>query len=161
MIYNDLVTVTGPEGRGERIRFVSLTVLSTVLQAASVITLVPLLHALFGERPTDAWPWVGLLVLMLIVAWTADRFAIRTGLKLGFRIIDTITEAGLSGIRRLDPGSLHSERASKLRDLVSVSAPESISSVVLLGSPLIHAVLLTPLIAIMLPSCRGSWRWSP
>ncbi|GAB11000.1 putative iron-siderophore ABC transporter permease/ATP-binding protein [Gordonia araii NBRC 100433] len=150
MIYSDLVTVTGPEGRGERIRFVALTVFSTLLQAASVVTLVPVLHALFGDRPADAWPWVGLLVLQLLLAWIADRLAIRAGLKLGFRIIDTITETGLSGIRRLDPGSLHSERASKLRDLVSVSAPESISAVVLLGSPLIRAVLLTPLIALML-----------
>ncbi|WP_018180255.1 ABC transporter ATP-binding protein [Jongsikchunia kroppenstedtii] len=150
MIYNDLVTVTGPQGRGERIRFVSLTVFSTVLQAASVITLVPVLHALFGDRPSGAWPWVGLLVLQLILVVVADRLAIRAGLKLGFRIIDTITEAGLAGIRRLDPGQLHSERASKLRDLVSVSAPESISSVVLIGSPLIRAVLLTPLIALLL-----------
>ncbi|MFT3662945.1 MAG: ABC transporter ATP-binding protein [Gordonia sp. (in: high G+C Gram-positive bacteria)] len=150
MIYHDLVTVTGPEARGERIRFVAATVVSTVLQAASVITLVPLLHALFGGRPSQAWPWTGLLVGILLLTVASDRVAMFAGLKLGFRIIDAVTEAGLGGIRRLDPGRLHSERASTLRDLVSVSAPESISSVVLLGSPLIHAVLLTPLLALML-----------
>ncbi|MFT4202217.1 ABC transporter ATP-binding protein [Gordonia sp. (in: high G+C Gram-positive bacteria)] len=150
MIYHDLVTVTGPRARGERIRFIGATVVSTALQAASVIALVPLLRALFGDQPSQAWPWAGLLLVLLLLALTTDRIAMYAGLKLGFRIIDTITEAGLGGIRRLDPGELRSERASKLRDLVSVSAPESISSVVLLGSPLIHVVLLTPLLALML-----------
>ncbi|MFT3901252.1 MAG: ABC transporter ATP-binding protein [Gordonia sp. (in: high G+C Gram-positive bacteria)] len=150
MIYQDLVTVTGPRARGERIRFIGATVVSTALQAASVIALVPLLRALFGDQPSQAWPWVGLLLVLLLLALATDRIAMYAGLKLGFRIIDTITEAGLGGIRRLDPGELRSERASKLRDLVSVSAPESISSVVLLGSPLIHVVLLTPLLALML-----------
>ncbi|MDF3320157.1 ABC transporter ATP-binding protein [Rhodococcus sp. C3V] len=142
--------MTGQQARGSRIRFLSLTILSTILQAASVIVLVPVLRALFGERPVDAWPWVGLLVGMLLMVWAADRFALRAGLHLGFIIIDTITEAGLNGIRRLDPGQLRSERASKLRDLVAVSAPESISSVVLLGSPLIHATMLVPLLALIL-----------
>ena len=150
MIYSDVVAVTGAQGRAPRRLFVTLTVLSTALQAASVMTLIPLLNALFGDRPSQAWPWVGLLVLQLIVAWAADMVATRAGLRLGFCFIDRIESAGLSAIRRLDPGELHSTRASKLRDLVATAAPESVSMVVLLGSPLIHALLLTPLLALML-----------
>lgn len=155
MIYHDLVILTGHQARGSRIRFMFLTIVSTILQAASVIVLVPVLWAVFGENPADAWPWVSLLVGMLLMVWAADRFALRAGLQLGFHVIDTITEAGLTGIRRLDPGQLRSERASKLRDLVAVSALESISSVVLLGSPLIQATLLVPLLALMLLFVSG------
>lgn len=150
MIYSDIVTITGPAGARDRRLFLGMTVASTVLQAASVMTLIPLLHGVFSDRPAGAWPWVGLLVLELIAAWAADSVATRAGLRLGFCFIDAIETAGLSAIRRLDPADLYSARASKLRDLVSTAPPESISTVVLLGSPLIHALLLTPLLALML-----------
>ncbi|GAA3962599.1 ABC transporter ATP-binding protein [Gordonia caeni] len=150
MIYSDIAAITGAAGRRDRLLFVGLTVFSTVLQAASVMTLIPVLHALFGDQPSQAWPWVGLLVAQLVLAWVADGLATRAGLRLGFGLIDAIEVAGLSAIRRLDPAELHSPRASRLRDLISTAAPESISVVVLLGSPLIHALLLTPLLALML-----------
>lgn len=150
MIYSDIAVITGSAGRRDRVLFVVLTVLSTVLQAASVMTLIPVLQALFGDQPSQAWPWVGLLVVQLALAWVADGFATRAGLRIGFGLIDAIETSGLSAIRRLDPADLHSARASRLRDLVSTAAPESVSVVVLLGSPLIHALLLTPLLALML-----------
>lgn len=156
MIYSDLVAVTGPAARRDRGIFVALTVLSTVLQAASVMTLIPVLNALFGDRPADAWGWVALLVGQLVAAWIIDIAATRAGLRLGFALIDTVERTGLSAIRRLDPGDLHGTRASKLRDLVSTGISESVSVVVLLGSPLIHALLLTPLLALMLLAV--SWK---
>ncbi len=150
MIYSDFVTVTGPGGRRDRGLFLGLTALSTALQAAAVLTLIPLLRGLLGAEPAQAWPWAGLLVLALAGAWIADGLATRAGLRLGFRVIDAIERTSLSTIGRLDPAQLHGERASRLRDLVSTGAPESISVVVLLGSPLIHALLLTPLLAVAL-----------
>lgn len=156
MIYSDLVAVTGPASRRDRTVFLALTVTSTVLQAASVMTLIPVLRALFGDRPAQAWPWVGLLVAELVLAWAADSVATRAGLRLGFAVIDTMERVGLGAIRRLDPAELHGRRASKLRDLLSGSISESISVVVLLGSPLIHALLLTPLLALMLLAV--SWK---
>lgn len=158
MIYSDIVAVTGPAARRDRRVFVGMTVVSTVLQAASVMTLIPVLDALFSDRPSGAWPWVALLVLQLALAWIADGTATRAGLRLGFHLIDTIETTGLSAIRRLDPADLHSAKASRLRDLVSTAAPESVSAAVLLGSPMIHALLLTPLLAVMLLAV--SWKLS-
>lgn len=150
MIYSDFRTVTGEAGRGDRALFISLTVASTVLQAAAVMMVIPLLHGLFGARPSEAWPWAGLLVLALVAAWVIDSIATRAGLRLGFAVFDTVEQSALKAIRRLDPAELHGERASRLRDLVATSAPESISVTVLLGAPLIRALLLTPILALML-----------
>ncbi|MFT4087612.1 MAG: ABC transporter ATP-binding protein [Gordonia sp. (in: high G+C Gram-positive bacteria)] len=156
MIFSDIAVITGPAGRRNRVVFIALTSLSTVLQAAAVMTLIPLLRALFGDHPADAWPWAALLVGELIVAWAADMVATRAGLRLGFGIIDAVERCGLSAIRRLDPAELHSARASRLRDLIANAGPESTSVMVLLGSPLIHAALLTPLLALLLLTV--SWK---
>ena len=149
-IYSDLATITGEAGRRDRTTFVALTVFSTVLQAAATITLVPLLGALFGDDPARAWPWVGLMVALLALVCAADVLATRAGLRVGFGLLDAVEGSGLTAIRALDPAELHSEKASRLRDLVTRTGPESVSALVLLGSPLIRAVLMTPLLAAFL-----------
>ncbi|QKT07322.1 ABC transporter ATP-binding protein [Gordonia sp. X0973] len=150
MIFSDIAAVTGPQARPLRVRFYALTVLATVLQAAAIMTLIPFLNALFSGDVKSAWPWVGLLILELIGSWAADSAASRTGLRVGFHILDAVEKSGLGAIRRLDPGRLHSERASRLRDLVALGGTESVSVMVLLGSPLIHALVLTPLLGLLL-----------
>ncbi|MFC0315897.1 ATP-binding cassette domain-containing protein [Gordonia phosphorivorans] len=150
MIYSDIAAVTGAAGRRDRLVFVGLTGLSTLLQASSVMTLIPVLHALFGDAPAQAWPWVGLLVLQLALTWLADGWAAGAGLRIGFGLLDAIATAGPAAIRRLGLDELESRRASRLRDLLATAVPESVSAVVLLGSPLIHAVALTPLLALLL-----------
>jgi len=150
MIYTDLASITGEAGRRDRTSFIGLTVFSTALQAAGTVALIPLLRALFGDDPAQAWPWVGLLLGLLAVVWISDTVATRAGLRLGFGILDAVEDAGLTAIRRLDPAQLHSGRAATLRDLVTTGAPNSVSAVVLLGSALIRAILMTPLLALML-----------
>ncbi|MGO3326346.1 ABC transporter ATP-binding protein [Gordonia sp. (in: high G+C Gram-positive bacteria)] len=150
MIYSDLAAVTGPRARGDRITFVALSAVSTAVQAGATITLVPLLRSLFGENPADAWGWVGLLIGLLVVVWAFDVFAARAGLRLGLALMYQAESVGVTGIRRLDPSDLHSAKASKLRDLVSRGGVDSVSSVVLLGSPLIRAVLMVPFLALAL-----------
>ncbi|WP_026919473.1 ABC transporter ATP-binding protein [Gordonia shandongensis] len=148
MIITDLAAVTGAPHRRDRIVFTALTVLATALQAAVALMLVPLLEALFGDRPADAWPWVAAMLAGLAVAWTADVAATHAGVRIGLGLVRAGERDGVAAIRRLDPGDLHSDRASRLRDLVSTSAPEAVSSVVLLLSPLMHAVLLVPMLAV-------------
>lgn len=150
MIHSDLAAVTGPNSRGDRVLFVTLSALSTAIQAVATITLVPLLRALFGDEPADAWGWAGLLVGLLAVVWVLDVFAARAGLRLGLALMYAAESLGLSGIRRLDPSDLHSAKASRLRDLVSRGGVDSVSSVVLLGSPLIRAALMVPFLALAL-----------
>lgn len=147
-LLTDVRVVTGDAARPARIRFYTLTALSTALQAAAVLVLIPLLEALFGEHPADAWTWVGVMVAVLAASWAADIVATRAGLRVGFGLIDAAEDAGVAAIRRLDTADLHGDRAATLRDLVTKSGPESVSAVVLLFSPLIHAVLLIPMLAV-------------
>ena len=147
-ILTDVRAVTGDDARPARVRFYALTALSTMLQAAAVLVLIPLLEALFGDEPADAWRWVGLMIAVLACSWGADILATRAGLRVGFGLLDATERAGVAAIRRLDTAELHGERASALRGLVTKSGPESVSAVVLLFSPLIHAALLIPLLAV-------------
>lgn len=148
MIFADLAAVTGDAHRVDRTAFYGLTAASTVLQAAATVMLVPLFSALFGDAPSDAWPWVGAMVVCLVVAWLADMSATRAGLRVGFGVIDAAERSGVAAIRRLDTADLHGDRASTLRDLVTTSGPDAVSAVVLMFSPLIHAALLVPVLSI-------------
>ncbi|MGI6798397.1 ABC transporter ATP-binding protein [Gordonia sihwensis] len=147
-VFADVRVITGAAGRPHRLAFYALTTLSTALQAAAVLLSIPLLRALFGDTPSDAWVWVAAMVAVLAVGWTADILATRAGLRVGFGLIDAAESAGVSAIGRLDPAELHGDRASRLRDLVTKSGPESVSAIVLLFSPLIHAALLVPMLAV-------------
>ncbi|WP_347954599.1 ABC transporter ATP-binding protein [Gordonia aichiensis] len=147
-IFSDVRAVTGAAGRAHRATFYLLTALSTALQAATVLTLVPLLRALFGDHPAEAWSWVALMVALLAGGWGADIGATRAGLRIGFGLVDASERAGLAAIGRLDIADLHGERATRLRTLVTRSGPEATSAVVLLFSPLIHAALLIPMLAV-------------
>lgn len=147
-VFADVRAITGQEARADRTRFYALTALSTALQAAAVLLTIPLLDALFGPNPAAAWTWVGLMVAVLAVGWMADIAATRAGLRIGFGLIDAAERAGVGAIRRLDPADLHGDRASRLRGIVTKSGPESVSAVALLFSPLIHAALLVPMLAV-------------
>ncbi|EGD53438.1 ABC transporter ATP-binding protein [Gordonia neofelifaecis] len=147
-IFADVRAITGDDGRPHRVAFYTLTAVSTALQAAAVLLLIPLLRALFGESPSDAWIWVAVMAVVLAAGWTADILATRAGLRMGFGLVDAAERAGIAAIRRLDTADLHGDRASRLRSLVTKSGPESTSAVVLLFSPLIHAALLIPMLAV-------------
>ena len=147
MILNDVAAVTGGAHRADRAAFYGLTIVSTILQAVATIGLVPVLSALFSDQPADAWPWVAMMVMALIVGWATDMAATKAGVRVGFGVIDAAERAGVQAIRTLDPADLHGERASMLRDLVAKSGPDAVSAIVLLFSPLIRAALLVPFLS--------------
>ncbi|MEJ9079474.1 ABC transporter ATP-binding protein [Gordonia malaquae] len=148
MIFTDLAAVTGGTHRADRAAFYGLTIFSTILQAAATIGLIPVLSALFGDEPADAWPWVAMMAAALIVGWATDMAATKAGVRVGFGVIDAAERAGVQAIRTLDTADLHGERASMLRDLVAKSGPDAVSAIVLLFSPLIRAALLVPFLSI-------------
>ncbi|MDN5732546.1 MAG: iron ABC transporter permease, partial [Yaniella sp.] len=65
-----------------------LTVVSVIMRAAGTVLLVPLIAALFGVQPADAWGWVGLLALVTAVGWVVDWYISRIGFNLGFGLLD-------------------------------------------------------------------------
>ncbi|MBM7368582.1 ABC transporter ATP-binding protein [Gordonia hydrophobica] len=147
-IFSDVRAITGDAARGARTQFYVLTTLSTALQAAAILLAVPLLEALFGDTPSQAWTWVGAMVVTLAAGWVSDIVATRAGVRVGFGLIEASECAGVAAIRHLDTADLHGDRASRLRGLVTKSGPDSVSAVPLLFSPLIHAALLIPMLAI-------------
>lgn len=58
-----LFTVLDEPGRVLLRRMLTGLVVSAVLQGVAFALLVPLLRALLGPSPADAWPWLGVLAL--------------------------------------------------------------------------------------------------
>ena len=83
------------------------------MQAAAVLTLVPLLQALFGDNPAGGWPWVALMVALLAGGWSCDIAATRAGLRVGFGLVDAgvhqkqARDAYFSAINPLDGHHKH------------------------------------------------------
>ncbi|MDR2281025.1 MAG: ABC transporter ATP-binding protein/permease [Gordonia sp. (in: high G+C Gram-positive bacteria)] len=148
MIFTDVAAVTGRAHRADRAAFYGLTIFSTILQAVATIGLVPVLSALFGDEPSEAWPWVAMMTAALVVGWATDMAATRAGVRVGFGVVDAAEQAGVRAIRTLDTADLHGERASMLRELVAKSGPDAVSAIVLLFSPLIRAALMVPFLSI-------------
>lgn len=146
----NLAAITGKEATRDRKLFFGLSVLSTVVQAAALVTLIPVLEHLFSDNPRSALSWVSLLVLLMGIAWGVDVAAFRIGFGLGCRILNTIETHGVSAIRRMDLADTQSEKASKLAKLVSTAGAESLSTVVHLIFPLIQGIMITPLLSIFL-----------
>lgn len=128
----------------------SLTVLSAMLRAVSAVLLVPLVAALFGERPADAWPWVGLLALTIVLAWAVDWLVARLAFSLGF----TMLQEGQLGIAerlaRIELTWFGSDNTATARQAVAATGPELVGLFVYLATPAISGVLVPIAIAIAL-----------
>ncbi|MGO1526883.1 MAG: ABC transporter ATP-binding protein [Corynebacterium variabile] len=130
--------------------FVSLTVLSSILQAAAVVVLFPLLEELFGSDPVDAWPWVLLLVALIAASWGIDIASAHKGLSVGLALMHAIGADTPTAVLNW-PGKnspLDRKKLSDLRRLLSPGALEVTSAPVLMLGPLITAVVFTFALAV-------------
>ena len=138
------LTGGGPRYRG----FLVLTVLSAVLQAGAVLALFPTFDRLFGDHPSGAWPWVLVVVALIAAAWGIDVVAARLGLALGIQVMRVIHERTPEAVLAWPSSVLTAEKTASLRRLVSSGATEATSSVVLMVSPVVTAVVFTPALGL-------------
>ena len=121
--------------------FTVLTAASAVIQAAAVLSLLPILSRLFGPDPASAGGWLLILVALIAVAWCLDVVNARVGLRLGIRVMRTIHGSAPRAIMTWPASILTSTKIARLRTLVSSGAIEATSALLLLISPLVGAVV--------------------
>ncbi|MGP9724944.1 ABC transporter ATP-binding protein [Corynebacterium sp. AOP40-9SA-29] len=134
-------TISGG-GRDLRL-FILFTIVSSVIQAAAVIVLYPLLDDLFGGTPADAWPWVLLMVALIAAAWGIDILAAHKGLAVGLSLMHSIQRHTPGAVLSWPTPVITTAKAARLRSLLATGANEVTSAPVLLVGPLVTAVVFT------------------
>ena len=112
-----------------------------MIQAAAVLSLLPILSRLLGPDPASAGGWLLVLVALIAVAWCLDVVNARVGLRLGIRVMRTIHGSAPRAIMTWPASILTSAKIARLRTLVSSGAIEATSALLLLISPLVGAVV--------------------
>jgi len=145
-----LLTLLPPDSRRTVAAHLTLTVVGVLLRAAGVVLLVPLVGALFGETPSDAWPWLGALAAVTVVGWVVDAWGSRFGFDLGFGLLSHAQHEVTERIARIRLTWFTAENTATARQAIAATGPDLVGLVVYLVTPLLGAVLLPLAIAIAL-----------
>ncbi|MCA9833570.1 MAG: ABC transporter ATP-binding protein [Thermomicrobiales bacterium] len=145
-----LFALLPPDTRSKTTTHLILTVLSAMLRAGTAVALVPLIAALFGQVPKDAWPWVALLVALTVAGWIVDWLVARIGFDLGFGLLDTGQHAVADQISRTRLTWFNAQNTATARQAIASTGPELVGLMIYLVTPLLSAILLPIAIAIAL-----------
>jgi ATP-binding cassette subfamily B protein IrtB len=137
-----LIRLIPAEAHGRATRYVVLTVVSVLLRAASTLLLVPLLAALFGPQPSDAWLWVGTLTAVTVGGWVIDMTLARIGFGIGFTLADTTQHTMAHRLTDVPLRWFTADNTAVARQAIAASAPELVGFVANLLSPFLGALLL-------------------
>ena len=143
-----LIRLIPAEARGQLTTYVVLSLISVVLRAATALLLVPLLVALFGSHPADAWPWVGALTGVTAGGWVIDMTLARIGYGIGFTLADTTQHAMANRLTETPLRWFTADHTAVARQAIAASAPDLVGFVANLLSPFIGALLLPAAITI-------------
>ncbi|MFC3961867.1 ABC transporter ATP-binding protein [Nocardia jiangsuensis] len=136
--------------------YLTLTVVSTLLRAVAVVLIVPLVTALFGADPAQAWPWVGALTGAVVAGWIVDSIASRVGFDLGFGILDSAQRTVSAQVARIPLRWFGEENSAITRRAIAATGPELVGMVGYLMTPVIQGLLLP--IAIGLALLPIAWQ---
>ncbi|MET7639979.1 ABC transporter ATP-binding protein [Streptomyces sp. NPDC005438] len=128
----------------------ALTSLGVVLRAVGSVLLIPLVSALFGDEPGEAWPWLGALALVTLAGWAVDSAAARRGFALGFGLLDTGQRTVADRLATIRPTWFTAENTATSRQAVAATGPDLVGLVIYLVTPLLGGVLLPVAIAVAL-----------
>ncbi|WP_255026585.1 ABC transporter ATP-binding protein [Rhodococcus sp. GA1] len=145
-----LFSLLPPGSRTLAVAHLALTLVGVVLRAAGVVVLVPLVGALFGPDPGDAWPWLGVLALLTILGWIIDGLAARRGFDLGFGLLANGQSEVSERIARIRLAWFSSENTATARQAIAATGPDLVGIIIYLVTPAIGAVLLPFAIAVAL-----------
>ncbi|MGW0018050.1 ABC transporter ATP-binding protein [Rhodococcus sp. NPDC003382] len=145
-----LLTLLPSDSRRTVAVHLTLTVVGVLLRAAGVVLLVPLVGALFGETPSDAWPWLGALAAVTVVGWVVDAWGSRFGFDLGFGLLAHAQHEVTERIARIRLTWFTAENTATARQAIAATGPDLVGLIVYLVTPLLGAVLLPLAIAIAL-----------
>lgn len=140
-----------PPGARARVRgFVLLSVVSVALRAVAAVLLLPLVGALFGERPSAAWPWVAGLAACVVLGWLLDTRIAAIGFDLGFATLDHAQHEVAERLSRVPLEWFDAEHTASARTSIAATGPDLVGIVVYLLTPLLQALLLPVVIGLAL-----------
>ncbi|MFT3876137.1 MAG: ABC transporter ATP-binding protein [Propioniciclava sp.] len=145
-----LISLMPADSRGAVVAHLTLTVFGVLTRAVGAVLMVPLIAALFGPTPADAWGWVGVLALVTAAGWVADWFAAKIGYDLGFGLLDTGQRAIADRLTRIRLTWFTGENTATARQSVAATGPELVGVIIYLLAPVLGALLLPIAIGVAL-----------
>ncbi|WP_435278694.1 ABC transporter ATP-binding protein [Rhodococcus yananensis] len=139
-----------PGSRRTVVTHLCLTVVGVVLRAVGVVLLIPLVGALFGSVPSEAWPWLGALVVVTVAGWVVDTVVSRLGFGLGFGLLSHAQDDVAQRTARIRLAWFTGENTATTRQAIAATGPDLVGLIVNLVTPIIGAVLLPIAIAFAL-----------
>lgn len=140
-----------PAGSGGRVTWhLVLTTIGVVLRAVGAVLLVPLVAALFSDEPSTAWLWMGLLAVATVAGWIVDWAAAQLAYRLGFGILDSGQRTLADHITTIRLSWFTADNTATTRQAVAATGPDLVGVIIYFVTPLISAVLLPVVIALVL-----------
>lgn len=136
--------------RGKVTTYAVLTFVSVVVRAVATVLLVPLVGALFGDSPQRALAWLGWLTAATVLGWVVDTITARIGFDLGFAVLDHTQHDIADRLPEVRLEWFNAENTSTARQAIASTGPELVGLVVNLLTPLLSAILLPAVIALVL-----------
>ncbi|WP_238016216.1 ABC transporter ATP-binding protein/permease [Dactylosporangium sp. AC04546] len=126
-------------------RYLGLLTIGAVLRAGAVLTLVPLLTALFGDG--SPWPWAAALVALVALGWVVDHRVADAGFTIGFELLTGLEGRLLDRLHRAPLGWFTPGRRGSARQALTSSGRELCQAMAWLVTPAINGILT--------PACIG------
>jgi ATP-binding cassette subfamily B protein IrtB len=145
-----LLALIPSDRRAKTSAYAVFTAVSVLLRAAGTVLLVPLVAALFGDTPADAWGWLGWLTAATVLGWIVDTTMARMGFDIGFAVLDRTQHDVADRLPDIRLDWLTGGNTATARQAIASTGPELVGLVVNLLTPLIGAVLLPAAIAVAL-----------
>ncbi len=143
----DLTRLVPAAHRAQLVAYVTLSVASVLLRAASALLLVPLLRSLFGSTPIDSLPWLAALTGATALGCVTDWALAQNGFRIGFALVDSVQRTMADRLTHIPLAWFTDANTALARQAIATSGPELVGLVAYLLTPFIGALLLPPAIA--------------
>ncbi|TDB90775.1 ABC transporter ATP-binding protein [Actinomadura sp. KC216] len=151
-----LLRVLGPEYARPVRRTVALMTATAVVEGLSYALLVPVLRALFGDRPEDAWPWL-IAFGTAVAGYAVLRYASDlSGFRVGTTLLRGMYHRLGDHLARLPIGWYGAGRVGQVSVLASRGVLDAMAVIAHLLAPYISACV-TPL-TIVLVMLAFNWQ---
>ncbi|MDF0528473.1 ATP-binding cassette domain-containing protein [Tsukamurella sp. 8F] len=145
-----LFALLPPERSADVRRFFALAVVSVVVRAVGVVTLVPLVAALVQREHGRAGIWLVALTVATVIGWLVDYLGSRYAFELGFGVLDHAQHSVAERLSRIRLTWFGAENTATARQAVAATGPDLVGVVVYLVVPLVSTVLLPIVIGVAL-----------
>lgn len=144
------ISLVPADRRAKVVTYTVLALVSVVLRAVATVLLVPLVGALFSGNPKHALAWLVWLTVATVAGWVIDTITARIGFDLGFAVLDHTQHDVADRLPDVRLDWFTPDNTSTARQAIAATGPELVGLVVNLLTPLLTAILLPAVIALVL-----------